>query len=248
MVAMAMIPSGGPFSGGDHPMPAFGHAGGHGIEHDSVEAIGDLLLACAEGSHEAFSRLYDRISARVFGLVLRVVRDRAQAEEVTQEVLIDVWRQADRYDPARGSAMGWILTMTHRRAVDRVRSAQSSTVRDTTYEQRQIEPEIDSTSEQAHRNIEAERVRAALSELSSVQRGALELAYFGGLSHREVAARLDLPVGTAKTRIRDGLIRLRALLADHAPESSAGTTTDAVGASAHHDAPDHHDTTVGERP
>lgn len=240
MVAMAMIPSGGPFSGGDHPMLARG--GSH--EPDSVEVLSDLLIACAEGSHEAFSHLYDRISSRVFGLVLRVVRDRAQAEEVTQEVLIEVWRQADRFDPARGSAMAWILTMTHRRAVDRVRSAQSSTVRDTAYEQRQVQPEIDSTSEEAHRNIEAERVRAAMSELSSVQRGALELAYFGGLTHREVAARLDLPVGTAKTRIRDGLIRLRALLADHAPDAALATSSPAAPTGT----PEHHDTTVGERP
>jgi RNA polymerase sigma-70 factor (ECF subfamily) len=141
--------------------------------------------------------------------VLRVVRDPSQSEEVLQEAMLDVWRQAARFDSDRGSPLSWLLTIVHRKAVDRVRSAQASTRRDTTYHQHNQPVEHDSTAEAAHASMEARRVREALKTLTQVQREALELAYFGGYTHTEVATMLDLPVGTAKTRIRDGLIRLR---------------------------------------
>jgi len=172
-------------------------------------ALAELLRACSRGDEEAFANLYDATSSRVFGLVLRVVRDRAQAEEVTQDVFLEIWRSSARYDQARGSALGWMLTIAHRKAVDRVRSAEAQTRRDAAYEARSQATPFDATSEEAHRNLDAQRVRRALDTLTEAQRGALELAYFGGYTHREVAVMLDLPVGTAKTRIRDGLIRLR---------------------------------------
>ena len=171
--------------------------------------LAEMLKACALGDEDAFARLYDAVSARIFGLVLRVVRDHAQAEEVTQDVLLEIWRMSARFEQERGSALSWMLTIAHRKAVDRVRSAEAATRRDTAYEARNQAPAYDATSEEAHRNLDAQRVRRALDTLTEAQRGALELAYLGGYTHREVAAMLDLPLGTAKTRIRDGLIRLR---------------------------------------
>lgn len=168
-----------------------------------------LLKRSARGDEAAFAELYDATASRVHGLVVRVVRDRAQADEVTQEVFLEVWRQSSRYDARRGSALAWLMTIAHRKAVDRVRSAEAATRRDVTYEQRNQVPAHDVTAEAAHASLEARRVRAALAHLTDVQREAIELAYFGGYTHTEVAALLDLPVGTAKTRIRDGLIRLR---------------------------------------
>ena len=137
------------------------------------------------------------------------MRDPAQAEEVAQEAFLDIWRTAARFDPARGSAIAWMLTIVHRKAVDRVRSAEASTRRDTTYHQQNQPVAHDATAEAAQASLEARRVRGALAALTEVQREAVELAYFGGYTHTEVATMLDLPVGTAKTRIRDGLIRLR---------------------------------------
>jgi len=169
----------------------------------------DMLKACGRGDQAAFARLYDATSSRVVGLAVRVVRDPAQAEEVAQEAFLEIWKTSGRFDPAKGSPLAWLLTIVHRKAVDRVRSAEASTRRDTTYHQRNQPVEHDSTAETATASLEARRVRQALASLTPVQREALELAYFGGYTHTEVATMLDLPVGTAKTRIRDGLIRLR---------------------------------------
>ncbi len=180
---------------------------------DTSELAG-LLCACGRGDEARFAELYDATSPRVFGLVLRVLRDQSQAEEVTQEVYLEIWRSSSRYNPQRGNALSWLMTMAHRRAVDRVRTAHSQSRRDVAYELRETTIPFDSTSEEAHRNLDGGRVRLALAELSDVQREAVRLAYFGGCTHREVACRLDLPVGTAKTRIRDGLIRLRRILGE----------------------------------
>lgn len=192
--------------------PVPGNPGGAphvGAPSGAVPDLGALLKRSARGDSAAFAELYDATAARAHGLVLRVVRDRAQAEEVTQEVFLEVWRQASRYDAARGSALAWLMTIAHRKAVDRVRSAEAATRRDLTYEHGNQTVPHDETAEAAHASLEAHRVRTALGQLTDVQREAIELAYFGGYTHTEVAALLDLPVGTAKTRIRDGLIRLR---------------------------------------
>ncbi|NPC97147.1 ECF RNA polymerase sigma factor SigK [Nocardioides sp. zg-DK7169] len=175
----------------------------------AVPDPGPLLRSASRGDQAAFAQLYDLTAARVHGLALRVVRDPAQAEEVTQEAFLEIWRTASRFDPDRGSPLAWMLTITHRKAVDRVRSAEAATRRDVTYHQQNQPVEHDSTAEAAHASLEARRVRGALGTLTPVQREALELAYFGGYTHTQVASMLDLPVGTAKTRIRDGLIRLR---------------------------------------
>lgn len=168
-----------------------------------------LLRLSARGDQAAFATLYDAMSARVYGLLLRVVRDPAQAEEVTQEAFLEIWRTASRFDPSRGSAVAWMLTITHRKGVDRVRSAEAATRRDTTYHRETQPVEHDVTAEAATASLEAGRVRQALETLTPTQREAVELAYLGGYTHTEVASMLELPLGTAKTRIRDGLIRLR---------------------------------------
>jgi RNA polymerase sigma-70 factor (ECF subfamily) len=171
--------------------------------------LGGLLKRASRGDEAAFAELYDATSARAFGLAVRVLRDRAQAEEVTQEAYLDCWRHAARYDPAKGSAVSWLLTIVHRKAVDRVRSAEASSRRDLEYGHRQATVAHDETAEAATATLEATRVRTALAHLTLKQREAVQLAFLGGYTHTEVAAMLDLPVGTAKTRIRDGLIRLR---------------------------------------
>ncbi|WP_188783634.1 ECF RNA polymerase sigma factor SigK [Nocardioides phosphati] len=168
-----------------------------------------LLRLSARGDEQAFATLYDAMSSRVYGLLLRVVRDPAQAEEVTQETFLEIWRTASRFDPSRGSAVAWMLTITHRKGVDRVRSAESASRRDATYHRETQPVERDVTAEAATASLEAGRVRQALETLTPTQREAVELAYLGGYTHTEVATMLELPLGTAKTRIRDGLIRLR---------------------------------------
>ena len=173
------------------------------------QTLADLLQRAGRGDQEAFATLYDAVVSRLHGLVLRVVRDPAQAEEVTQEAMVEIWRQSARFDPALGSPLSWLMTIAHRRAVDRVRSAEATSRRDTSYHQQNQVTEHDSTAEEATRNLEARRVRQALRSLTDTQRGALELAYFGGYTHNEVSTMLGIPLGTAKTRIRDGLIRLR---------------------------------------
>lgn len=168
-----------------------------------------LVRSSGLGDEAAFSALYDATSARLHGLVLRVVRDPAQAEEVTQEAFLEIWRTSTRFDASLGSAMSWMMTIAHRKAVDRVRSSEAARRRDSTYEATTQETPFDETAERAERRLDRERVRRALDSLTDSQRGALELAYFGGYTHTEVATMLGLPLGTAKTRIRDGLIRLR---------------------------------------
>ncbi len=169
----------------------------------------DLLRRCGRGEDACFAQLYDAVSSRAFGLALRVVRDPAQAEEVTQEAFLEIWRTSGRFDSDKGSPLAWVMTIVHRKSVDRVRSAEASSRRDVTYHHQTQPVAHDATAETAHASLEAHRVRTALHSLTEVQRQALELAYFGGYTHTEVATMLDLPVGTAKTRIRDGLIRLR---------------------------------------
>jgi RNA polymerase sigma-70 factor (ECF subfamily) len=176
---------------------------------ETASELAVLLRRSAAGDEAAFGELYDAVAARLYGLVRRVVRDPAQSEEVAQEALLEIWRQSARFDASRGSALGWMMTIAHRKAVDRVRSAEAASRRDETWQASSQDVEHDSTAEIAVGRLDAERVRRALDALTPAQRGALELAYLSGYTHTEVATMLDLPLGTAKTRIRDGLIRLR---------------------------------------
>jgi RNA polymerase sigma-70 factor, ECF subfamily len=167
----------------------------------------DLLPRVARGDDAAFATLYDQVAPRVYGLVLRVVRDPAMAEEVTQETLLEVWRTAARFDRGRGSALSWLLTIAHRRAVDRVRSEQAGTAR--MRKVATIETPYDEVLEQATARIERQQVRRCLDGLTGLQREAILLAYYRGYTYREVSEVLDTPLPTIKTRMRDGLIRLR---------------------------------------
>jgi RNA polymerase sigma-70 factor (ECF subfamily) len=169
-----------------------------------------LLTHVAKGDQAAFEALYDQLAASVYGLIRKVLRNPSQAEEVTQEVLLEVWRTASRFDPARGSAATWMLTIAHRRAVDRVRAEEAAAAR----EQRtaQAPTAVDEVAETVEASMDAERLRRCLAGLTELQRESITLAYYGGYSYAQVAALLDTALGTIKTRIRDGLTRLRACL------------------------------------
>jgi RNA polymerase sigma-70 factor, ECF subfamily len=171
--------------------------------------LDELLLRVARGDAAAFELLYDRVAGSVFGVIRRVLRDPAQSEEVAQEVLVEVWRTATRFDRGRGSASTWIHTMAHRRAIDRVRSAQASHDRDELAAVRDHRPPYDEVADQVESRLEQEQVRRCLQDLTDIQRESVTLAYYGGHTYREVAELLDVPLGTVKTRMRDGLIRLR---------------------------------------
>ncbi len=166
-----------------------------------------MLAQVAKGDHAAFRLVYDQAGPAVLGTVLRVVRDPAQSEEVMQEVLLEVWRTAARFDAAEGSASAWIMMLAHRRAVDRVRSEQRASERELRAATATIA--YDEVSDAVEANLEHERVRRCLAGLTELQRESVTLAYYGGHSYREVAQLLGVAVGTVKTRMRDGLIRLR---------------------------------------
>jgi RNA polymerase sigma-70 factor (ECF subfamily) len=173
-------------------------------------STGDLaarLGLVARGDADAFDAVYDQVAASVFGVVRRVVRDPAQSEEVTQEVLLEVWRNAAKFDPVRGSATAWVMTLAHRRAIDRVRSVQKESER----ERRTAAADVpfDEVVEAVESSLERERVRRCLGSLTELQRESVTLAYYGGYTYDQVASLLGVPAGTIKTRMRDALIRLR---------------------------------------
>lgn len=168
-----------------------------------------LLLRVAGQDQSAFADLYDAAAARIHGLALRVLRNPTMAEDVTQEVFLQVWREAAGFDPARGSALAWLMMLAHRRAVDRVRSEEAQSARLHRYESLHETTPFDSTVEAGELRVEATRVRSAIDTVGEPHRTALVLAYFEGLTHREVAERTEVPLGTAKTRIRDGLRKMR---------------------------------------
>jgi RNA polymerase sigma-70 factor (ECF subfamily) len=168
-----------------------------------------LMRQMARGEESAFERVYDEVASAVFGLVHRVLRDPAQSEEVTQEVFVEVWRTASRFDARKGSARTWIFMLAHRRAIDRVRSSQASVNReDTAGAREQVRP-FDEVAEEVELRLEQQQVRRCLGSLTQVQRESVTLAFYAGYSYPEVAKLLAVPLGTVKTRLRDGLIRLR---------------------------------------
>ena len=168
------------------------------------------------GDHDAFAEVYDATAPGAFGLALRVVRDRSHAEDVIQEAYLHIWRMGANFDPKRGTATGWIFMVVHGKAIDRVRSTQSRSNRDEIYfrESRYAEQTApqDPTGDLVAATSEGQRVRFALSQLTAVQRESVELAYLGGYTCTEIARMTGVPLGTAKSRMRDGLLKLRDLM------------------------------------
>ncbi|WP_028658832.1 ECF RNA polymerase sigma factor SigK [Nocardioides insulae] len=172
------------------------------------EGLAAVMAAVARGDLGAFERLYDALATAVHAVSRRVVRDPALAEEVTQEVFVEVWRHAGRFDPGRGGVRTWVLTVAHRRAVDAVRSSQAA--RDRERRASYHEPPPAAGPDEAVAEAEERRgVRRCLDSLTPLQRESVELAYYQGYTYAEVAALLERPLPTIKTRMRDGLIRLR---------------------------------------
>ena len=171
-----------------------------------IDLAGKITLV-ARGDEAAFDAIFEQIGPSVFGVVKRVIRDPAQSEEVTQEVMLEVWRSASKFDAGRGSANAWVMTLAHRRAVDRVRSVQKEAER----ERRVAVAEIpfDEVMEAVESSLERERVRRCLGSLTEVQRESVTLAYYRGYTYGQVASLLGVPTGTVKTRMHDALIRLR---------------------------------------
>jgi RNA polymerase sigma-70 factor (ECF subfamily) len=178
-------------------------------ESEEAPDAGTLLRAVGRGDEAAFARLYEMVSGRAYGLARRILRDPAMAEEAAQEALVEVWRSAAKFDPSRGSAVSWIFTIVHRRAVDRVRSEQASADRLKRLAARSGETPYDEVVEAATAHLEQLQVRRCLESLTDLQREAVTLAYYGGYTYREVAEVLDTALPTVKTRMRDGMIRLR---------------------------------------
>ncbi|KAA1423701.1 sigma-70 family RNA polymerase sigma factor [Mumia zhuanghuii] len=167
-----------------------------------------LMARVARGDEQAFGAVYDALAGSVFGLVRRVVRDPVRAEEVTQEVFLQVWQKAPRFDASRGRPKTWVLTLAHRRAVDVVRHDQAASDRDQRYDWTGG-PAYDQVADEVTVRLEHQAVRRCLETLTELQREAVGLAYYQGHTYAETASILDANPATVKTRLRDGLIRLR---------------------------------------
>jgi RNA polymerase sigma-70 factor (ECF subfamily) len=183
------------------PQPGPGRTEGGGQD------LAGLLALVARGDHAAFEAVYDQLAGPVYGVVRKVLRDPAQSEEVAQEVLLEVWQSASRYDPGRGGAVAWTMTIAHRRAVDRVRAETAAADR-----VQKLAPGPvtgDDVTELVEAALDRQRVRRCMGALTALQAEAVKLAYYGGYTYPQVAELLGIALGTVKTRIRDGLIRMR---------------------------------------
>ncbi len=195
-----------------------GAPGGSGERQGEDRAADrETVRLMAAGDHAALGALFDRYSRQVFSLILRIVVDQAEAEDVAQEVFSQVWRQADRYEPSRGPVAAWLLTIARSRAIDRVRSRRAKPdalqLPDEGRNLAMADPAVGPDAALiTHEQVS--RLRDALSKLPLLQRLAIELAYYEGFTQVEIAERLEQPLGTVKTRIRLGLLKLRDAMAE----------------------------------
>lgn len=182
-------------------------------------ADADLALAVADGSDGALAEIFRRYSSQVLGLARRVLRDPSIAEEVVQDVFLKFWREPERFDSSRGNLRSFLLAMTHHRSVDLIRSESARRIREEKDARLAIEsgPDIE---EEVWQMAQSQKVQFALAGLPEGERSVIELAYYGGLTYREVASRLGLPEGTVKSRIRAGLKRLAVMLEDKLPQGA----------------------------
>ena len=174
--------------------------------------LDELLRQVARRDVEAFASFYDQTRARVYGLVTRVLRDPGYSEETTQDIYLQVWRTADAYNPAAGSPLSWLMTIAHRRAVDRVRSEQAASQRESRYGAANIEPPSDQVADSVISSDEQRQVTACLGSLTDTQREAIQLAYYDGLTYLQVSERLSANLATIKSRMRDAIRGLRRCL------------------------------------
>lgn len=180
-----------------------------GLDPMSGPDLDALLRRVAQHDSAAFAELYDATRSRVYGMVCRVLRDRGYSEETTQDVYLQVWRTAESYDPASGSALAWLLTLAHRRAVDRVRSEQAASQRDSRYGAATVERDTDHVTDAVISAEDRRRVSACLDGLTEIQRECVELAYYQGLTYVQVSERLSANLATVKSRMRDAMRGLR---------------------------------------
>ena len=183
-----------------------------GSATDLNSQLTGLLEQVAAGDQQAFAEFYQLTSRRVFGMARRVLIDPDLSEDATQEVYIQVWQGAAKFDRAAGTPLAWLMTIAHRRAIDRVRTVQAATDREAKYGAASQDLDRDLVAEEADTNLEAEAVSRCLGTLTDTQRESVRLAYYGGLTYREVAEHLGAAVPTIKSRIRDGLLRLKTCL------------------------------------
>jgi RNA polymerase sigma-70 factor (ECF subfamily) len=189
------------------PMAGHPHQPDPGRGQSSAADLTGLLARVARGDNAAFEAVYDQLAGPVYGIVRKVLRDPAQSEEVAQEVMLEIWRTASRFDSDRGGAASWAMTIAHRRAVDRVRSETAAADR-----VRKLAPGPatgDDVAELVEAALDRQRVRRCMGALTALQAESVKLAYYGGYTYPQVAELLGISLGTVKTRIRDGLIRMR---------------------------------------
>ena len=179
------------------------------LSADRRLSLAELLDLVASGDRQAFAALYRQIAWKVLAVATSTLRDASQAEEVTQEVFLEIWQRASSFDSARGSASAWVMRLAHARSVDRVRQAQAARHRDGAYFRQEFEPEIDSVIDDVLRNVDNRRLHAAVAELTPLQREAVTLTFYNGHSYGEASDVLGIPRATMKTRVRDALLALR---------------------------------------
>ena len=192
--------------------PNYDAAAPPGTAVDLNQQLAQLLQRIAQGDQASFAEFYRLTSRRVFGMARRVLIDPELSEDTAQEVFLQVWQNAASFDPASGSPLAWLMTISHRRAVDKVRSSQSASEREARYGANSQDIDHDSVSDEVDTRLEAEAVVRCLETLTETQQESVRLAYYGGLTYREVAEKLNAAIPTIKSRIRDGLIRLKTCL------------------------------------